>query len=69
MALTKPTKSQVTHPNAAKHRVISLVKSGIRIVAGLALAGAGWLQMDPYLQSAGWLLVVAELFGIVEELV
>lgn len=67
MALTKPTKSQL--PDPRKHRSISFVKSGFRIVAGLALAGGGWLEMNPYILYAGVLLVVAELLGIAEELV
>ena len=68
MGLTKPTKQQV-QPDPAKHKYISFVKSGIRIAAGLALAGGGWLEMNPYIQSAGYLLVFAELLGIAEELV
>ena len=51
------------------HTSISMVKSGIRIAAGLAIAGAGWLEMNPYLQAGGLLLVVAEILGIAEELV
>jgi hypothetical protein len=69
MALTKPTKAQVSHPNAAKHLAISLVKSVVRIVAGLALVAGGWLEMNPYLQAAGWALIAAEALGIAEELV
>ena len=57
------------HPNAFKHKVVSFVKSAVRIVAGFALAGGGWLEMNPYIQAAGALLIVAELLGIVEELV
>jgi hypothetical protein len=59
----------MNHPDPVKHRNISLVKSGLRILAGLALAGGGWLEMNPYIQSAGYLLVFAELLGIWEELV
>ena len=51
------------------HTSVSMVKSGFRIAAGLALAGGGWLEMNPYLQAAGWGLVVAEILGIAEELV
>jgi hypothetical protein len=51
------------------HTSVSMIKSGVRIAAGLALAGGGWLEMNPYLQAAGWLLVVAEVLGIAEELV
>ena len=51
------------------HTSVSMVKSGVRIAAGLALAGGGWLEMNPYIQAAGLLLVVAEILGIAEELV
>ena len=51
------------------HTSVSMIKSGVRIAAGLALAGGGWLEMNPYLQAAGVLLVVAEVLGIAEELV
>jgi hypothetical protein len=56
-------------PDPVLHKNISLVKSGVRIAAGLALAGGGWLEMNPYLQAAGWGLVAAEILGIAEELV
>lgn len=69
MALTKPTKTQVAHPDATKHKYISFVKSAVRIVAGVALAGGGWLEMNPYLMYAGVLLVGAEVLGVIEELV
>jgi hypothetical protein len=68
MGLTKPTKQQV-QPDPIKHKYISFVKSGLRIVAGLALAGGGWLEMNPYIMYAGGLLVAAEILGIAEELV
>ena len=61
-AATEPTK-------LLTHTSVSMVKSGVRIAAGLALAGGGWLEMNPYLQGAGIALVVAEILGIVEELV
>lgn len=51
------------------HTSVSMVKSGVRIAAGLAIAGAGWLEMNPYMQAGGLLLVVAEVLGIAEELV
>ena len=69
MGLTRPTKTQISQPDPKLHRNISFVKSGLRIAAGLALAGGGWLEMNPYLQSAGYILVFAEILGIVEELV
>lgn len=56
-------------PDPVKHKYISFAKSGIRIVAGLALAGGGWLEMNPYIQYAGVGLVLAEVLGIVEEIV
>ena len=47
MALTKPTKSQL--PDPRKHKIISFAKSAVRIVAGLGLAGGGWLdQYQPH---------------------
>jgi hypothetical protein len=51
------------------HTSVSMIKSGFRIAAGLALAGGGWLEMNPYLQAAGFILVFAEILGIAEELV
>jgi hypothetical protein len=51
------------------HTSLSMIKSGFRIAAGLALAGGGWLEMNPYIQAAGLLLVLAEILGIAEELV
>jgi hypothetical protein len=70
MALTKPKTTQLEqHPNAKRHLQISLIKSIFRIVAGLALAGGGWLEMNPYIQGAGLVLILAEILGIAEELV
>jgi hypothetical protein len=61
---------EVTQPKKIfTHTSVSMVKSGFRIAAGLALAGGGWLEMNPYLQGAGLLLVLAEILGIAEELV
>ena len=45
-----------------KHFYVSLVKSGIRILAGAALVMGHFV-------TAGILLILAELLGIVEELV
>jgi hypothetical protein len=67
MALTRPTKSQL--PDPRKHKYVSFIKSAFRIAAGLALAGGGWLEMNPYIMYTGVLLVVAEVLGVVEELV
>ena len=44
------------------HFYVSLVKSGLRIVAGAAL-------MSSNFWAAGALLIVAEVLGIVEEIV
>jgi len=62
MALTRPTKTQVAHPNPVRHRIISFVKSGLRIVA------CGFLAYYD-LQIAAGLLLLAELLGVAEELV
>jgi hypothetical protein len=59
----------MNQPNPTKHLQISLIKSIFRIAAGLALAGGGWLEMNPYIQGAGLVLVLAEVLGIAEELV
>jgi hypothetical protein len=56
-------------PDPVKHKYISFAKSALRIVAGLALAGGGWLEMNPYIMYAGVLLIVAEVLGIAEEMV
>ena len=57
------------YPDAHKHKIISFVKSAVRIIAGVALTGGGWLEMNPYIMWAGVFLIVAELLGIAEELV
>jgi len=63
MALTKPKTTQlVEHPDAKKHKAISLVKSALRIVACYFLAYYDF-------QYAAILLAVAEVLGIAEELV
>jgi hypothetical protein len=50
------------HPDPVKHKYISFAKSGVRIAAGVALCfGMLWY--------AGTLLILAEVLGIVEELV
>ncbi len=50
------------HPDPKKHQYISFVKSGLRIGAGIALLRSA-------LVTAGVLFIVAEILGIVEELV
>jgi hypothetical protein len=53
------------HPDPIKHKYISFAKSAVRILAGAALC----LTMTPLLWYAGALLILAEILGIVEELV
>jgi hypothetical protein len=60
MPLTKPTRTQL--PDPRRHKIISFVKSGIRIVA------FGFLAYYE-IQAAAVLLLVAELVGIAEEMV
>ena len=52
----------MNHPDPTKHLKISLVKSALRIIAGLLLC-AGQLF------AAGAFLILAEVLGIAEELV
>jgi hypothetical protein len=47
------------------HFYVSLAKSAVRIAAGVALC----LTLTPLLWYAGALLILAEILGIVEELV
>jgi hypothetical protein len=56
-------------PDPVKHKYISFAKSALRIVAGLALAGGGWLEMNPYIMYSGIFLILAEVLGIAEEMV
>ena len=53
------------HPDPVKHKYISFAKSAVRILAGAALC----LTLTPLLWYAGALLILAEILGIVEELV
>lgn len=48
-------------PNPKIHLYISLVKSVVRIAAGLAL-------INQLVAVAGWSLIIAEVLGILEEL-
>jgi hypothetical protein len=50
------------HPDPVKHKYISFAKSAVRIAAGAALC----FSMFWY---AGALLILAEILGIVEEMV
>ena len=61
MGLTKPSKQQV-QPDPTKHKYISFVKSGLRIIAGITLFSGNFV-------AAGTLIVLAELLGIAEEMV
>ena len=49
-------------PDPMNHFKISMIKSAVRIVAGLILC-FGWLA------ACGILLIIAELLGVVEEVV
>jgi len=49
-------------PDPLKHKYISFVKSGFRILAGISLCFGEFI-------IAGVLLIVAELLGVAEELV
>ena len=53
-----------------KHFYISMVKSVVRIGAGASLVWAGYQGGFAYqpLLWAGWLLIGAEILGILEEL-
>ena len=62
MALTRPNKTQVENPNIIKHRIITFTKSGLRIVAGGCLITGNLLM-------AGICFIMAEILGIVEELI
>ena len=62
MALTRPNTTQLTHPHPLKHKAISFVKSGLRIVA------CGFLAYYD-IQIAAVIFLVAELLGIAEEMV
>jgi hypothetical protein len=50
------------HPDPKLHQYISFIKSGIRICAGITLCMG-------MLVSTGLLIILAEILGIVEELV
>jgi len=48
-------------PNPKIHLYISIVKSMVRIVAGCAL-------VSQFFMLSGWMFIVAEVLGILEEL-
>lgn len=59
---TEKPNNEYRHPDPIKHKYISFAKSGLRILAGIALAyGMFWY--------AGGLIVLAEILGIAEEMV
>jgi len=51
------------------HSSVSFFKSGIRILAGVALVIEGWQFDLGWIIVAGLLLIAAEILGILEELV
>lgn len=52
----------MNHPDPKKHQYISFAKSAIRIIAGISLINGN-------LFSAGLGLILAEVLGVLEELV
>lgn len=50
------------NPSPVGHRVVSFAKSGLRILAGIFLCASMFM-------SAGVLFILAELLGILEEIV
>ena len=60
--LEQQTEEAIKHPDPKKHQYISFVKSFFRIVAGFSLCFGEFA-------IAGGLFIVAEVLGIVEELV
>mgnify|MGYP006297225611 CR=1 FL=1 len=61
-AETNVPSSDYKHPDPLKHKYISFAKSALRIAAGLTLAYG-------MIVEAGGLLILAEILGIVEEMV
>jgi hypothetical protein len=53
-----------------KHFYISLVKSAVRIVAGIAFVVGGYYleEWGTWIMAGGALLIAAEVLGIAEEL-
>jgi len=51
------------------HFYVSLVKSALRIAAGIFFVTAGSAISSSWIFSGGVLLIAAEILGIVEELV
>lgn len=59
------TSETVKHPDAKKHFRLSMYKSGVRIIAGLAFCSAD----NYFIIAGGVLLIIAEIVGILEEMV
>lgn len=51
------------------HFYVSLVKSGLRIIAGACIITSGYATQQYWLVAGGVLLLGAEILGIIEELV
>lgn len=62
VALTEP----MGIPDPVKHKYVSFAKSAVRIAAGVALVA---VPMEFYVNVAGGLLILAEILGVVEEIV
>jgi len=52
----------MNHPDPKRHQTISFAKSAIRIIASISLMGGS-------LVAAGFGFILAEVLGIIEELV
>ncbi len=52
-------------PDAKKHFIVSMIKSALRMLGYACMIWSG----IPGVVVAGWFLVVAEIVGIIEELV
>lgn len=60
---------ETKHPDPIKHKYISFVKSGLRIIAGGCIITAGYSINEPWLIAGGALILGAEILGILEEMV
>lgn len=58
--------SSSIYPDAVKHKYVSFAKSAVRIAAGAALIA---VPLEPWTTAAGVLIIIAEILGIVEEIV
>lgn len=56
-------------PDAKKHFYISMIKSGVRIFAGIMLGVSAFTIHDHAILMSGAAFVIAELLGIAEEMV